>query len=167
MVYYTRSSRRELKAISSFILLGSLMTAIGTMLTADIVKRLNITPLILAPILWSVGTLFCITPTMINPESIVKYLKITGASAIGVNFGFTVFVILYFPLGDFITQILADFFVILIVYYAIKSQQFYENKDVSKDFFEAWAKPKRVTEEEVSISKEKKICLVSKGKVSR
>lgn len=168
LFFYTRSSRRELKGISSFILLGSILNTYGTLLAAEIVKRLNVIPLIFAPILLSIGTLLCIIPTTINPESILKYLKIAYPSTIGMYCIFIIYALIYnFPLGLIIANMIGTFLVILIVYNVIKSPELSEDKDEVTDFFEAWAKPKKVTEEEVTISKEKKICLVCKGKTSR
>jgi len=58
----------------------------------------------------------------------------------------------------------------LYVYFAlvkiIKSKKDLKKGEEILNIFGAFAKPQRVTEEEVSISKEKKICLVCKGKVS-
>jgi len=168
MLYYTRSSRSEIKAISSFILLGEMLIMVGSFLISDYIKRLNFIPLVIGPLLWSIGTLFCIAPTMIKSESIVKYLKITGTSTIGVNGVFTSFLLFYnYSLESVIGLIIANVLTLLILISIIKSHEVKGENGELKDFIEAWTKPKKVTEEEVSISKERKICLVCKNELSR
>ena len=48
----------------------------------------------------------------------------------------------------------------------LRSEEIPDDKEEMSDIMAVFLRPQKVTEEEVSISKEKKICLVCKGKVS-
>ncbi|GAI76416.1 unnamed protein product, partial [marine sediment metagenome] len=70
-------------------------------------------------------------------------------------------------------QIVLYLFMLLVVIFLeyqvikdIKSNKKQDKKEDMPNILEMFTKPQRVTEEEVSVSKEKKICLVCKGKIS-
>jgi len=172
LLLYTKWSRLEHKAVSAFMLLGSVLITIGVGFNSQPSKELNITPLIIAPIFFILGTTFCLAPTIINPKyftSGLKYWKIIGVGVIGLLCGveFIFIFYLFIPLYVVIVLVLLLFviFSLFFVFKSIKTQTISEDVEEIKDFLGAFTKPEKITEEEVSISKEKKICLVCKGKV--
>ena len=55
----------------------------------------------------------------------------------------------------------------MILLYIASSVYHFLPLAIDQDILKIFTKPQKLTEEEVSISKEKKICLVCKGKISR
>ena len=148
---------------------------IGLVLAFDTVRELNIIPLELSPILTIIGILITIYPMIVSPEHFSRspsFLLKVGV----VIFFLNLFFLMYFIIiGVIIEIMIINLIVALLLMYSIhrvrkltKSEAIIE-KDETKlhDLLGSFTRPQKVTEEEVSISKEKKICLVCKGKISR
>ncbi len=172
LLYYTKWSRLEFKAVSSLILLGSMLISYGASLTEEQVKQLNVIPLIISPVLVILGVFICLIPTIVNPNFFSKATKVwimIGALNIGILIIFEVYFILYeyqpFIVYAGILWILMTLFSVFYTLKTIKFQIKSEKEEVFKDFLRVITRHQTITEEEVSISKEKKICLVCKGKV--
>ena len=179
LLFYTKWSRLEFKAVSSLLLLGSLLIGLGSILISEPIKRQNIGPslLILTALIYLVGTLMAISPTLIDTkvftESLSKknYWILSGIIVLGFMIIIEIYFIIYeFPIDILIQTSVAVSMGAFSIFYTLKSMKIQiaeEKNNKTMQFLEAFTKPKKVTEEEVSISKEKKICLVCKGKVAR
>jgi len=173
MVKLTKGAQPEIRAVAIQILIGNFFIINGLVLSVDTVKELNIIPLELSPILSIIGILITISPMIVNPEHFSHspsfLLKI-----VVIIFFFNLSFLLYFVIiGVLIEIMIANLIIMLILMYSIyhvrkltKSGAIIE-KDETKlhDLLGTFTRPQKVTEEEVMISKEKKICLVCKGKV--
>lgn len=177
LLLYTKWSRLEFKAVTAFILLGIiLITFSGSLRVAIPSGRGNNIFLIIEPIAGICAFLSILTPTIIDPKkysNALKYWKNLGALIIGLQISF-VFIHIIFEFPVILTSsaifflILVSFFVLYTIY-SIKTQMRSERNPNAKeiDLIKIITKPQKVTEEEVSISKERKVCLVCKNKISR
>jgi hypothetical protein len=174
LLLYTKWSRLEFKAVSAFILLGDILITVSSAFNTPVLKAVNIIPTIIPPIFSIFGFIFCLLPTIVNSKYFTqgsKYWKIIGAVVIGLLSVVVVFGIFYLtdPFYYVMGSILL-LFVIFSLYYtlkSIKSEMDLEEKKEPIDVLEAFTRPKKVTEEEVTVSKEKRICVVCKGKLER
>ncbi len=173
LLLYTKWSRLELKAVSALILLGAILITVGTGFSLPTSEELNIIPLIIAPLFSIFGSVFILLPTIINSgyfTSGSKYWKIIGAVVIGLLCFVEFFVILYSDLFYFIINSVLLLFVIFSLFYTlkyIKLEISLEKRKEPVDILRAFTRPKKVTEEEIMVSKEKRICVVCKGKLER
>jgi hypothetical protein len=171
---YTKWSTLEFKAVSSFILFGSLFVLLGLSFLNHNIKSLNTIPLVIGPILVILGTSFCLAPTIINPKFFVQritYWKWYGIISFLIQCVLlSYFLLIKLPLSSIIIGILIILTTVFYNYYtisSIKAQELLGYKEEQKDILRAFTRPQLITEKEVTISKEKKICLVCKGKISR
>jgi hypothetical protein len=174
---YTRWSRIELKPIASLILLGGVLIYLAATLSRKSIKSYNVFPLILAPVYAIIGISILLSPLMVDPDYFLRTPRVwpfLGFLSIFLNFILLIYSWIY---GNYyyVLQTLFIILLVILVSYemlrAIRQQSLSEigseSKDEHPDVFSLFIKPQKVTEEEVSVSKEKKICLVCKGKVSR
>ncbi|MFX0136695.1 MAG: hypothetical protein ACFFDN_23870 [Candidatus Hodarchaeota archaeon] len=173
-VIYTRWSRLELKALTSFVFFGTVLIQYGIYLSVRIIKVLNVIPLIFAPIFYISGILLCLIPTVIDPNFFSRTIRlwlILGISTIIFNITWLVIFFVLRLSGTFliifIINTLATVFYVYLIIKSIKGEDSKKSREKQEEILLAFSRPKRITEEEVSISKEKKICLVCKGKLSR
>ncbi len=129
------------------------------------------TPILIFPALLIFGTFLCIAPTLFKPEFFsrnIKYWYLFSIILIGELGIILIYDVTFVGVIEYILVALVFLIsyvvecVILIRF--IKREEFlHVEGDIGvRGIF---TKPEKVTEEEVSISKEKKICLVCKGKV--
>ncbi|MEE9377743.1 MAG: hypothetical protein V3V33_06870 [Candidatus Lokiarchaeia archaeon] len=174
---YTKWSRLEFKAIASFLIFGFVLIGTGAVLGSAGSKILNVYPLILSPILLIMGSFIVIIPTIINPRIISRtffYWIFFGIIVIAwMVANIIISIIFSSDLSVIISNIISTIFSVVISYLIlrdIKSNIILEREKSKNlkhpDILEMFIKPTKFTEEEVSISKEKKICLVCKGKIS-
>jgi len=173
VVKYAKLSQAEFKGVSMFFLLGMALITLGSLLfTYSYIN--NIILLITVPILYIIAHILWIVPTVINPKYFsrsLQYCRVIGLFIIILWCFVDVFLILYgVPIvGIIIMMVFTILF--LYTYYTlvkiIKSKKDLKNGEETLNIFGAFTKPQKATEEEVTISKEKKICLVCKGKTSR
>jgi hypothetical protein len=175
-------SSKKLQLAAIFLIIGS---SFGNL---AIVIRIPIYVLGIHPsfplILILISGLFVFFPFFVNIETIKEYkLILLWIFLIVVEFFIiviSVYIIFHLPILFALELILCVplflIWCILAIYkiYKIATEKPSKYLDATKesvekrqDIIKAFVKPKRVTEEEVSFSKEKKICLVCKGKLER
>ena len=166
---YAKKSSPKLKIISSFFLFGFSLQLIGVALRNRGLKGINIFPIIIAPIFIILGVLVIISSTYINPINFARTIKYWVLVPV-LLLPWILFMIAImnnlsadYLISAFIVSTLSSILVILLLKDYIKSSVHSGQQDILGIF----VKPQKTTEEEVSISKEKKICLVCKGKVAR
>ena len=176
---YTRWSPLRFKAISSFLLFGLVLITLGNAFGWRSHKQLNFYPLIIGPILFILGSIVIILPILIDPKKIqivLPYWIFFGILTISILLVKIIIDFIFKMYIGFLIQSIIVFFYSLILFSLIindiKSEikSITEKKDIHKkhpSVLQTFSKPQKLTEEEVSISKEKKICLVCKGKVAR
>jgi hypothetical protein len=170
----TRWSPQEFKAISSFLYIGSIFLFFGATMDYPLVKEIESIPLVLPHILGIIGVLFIILPSYIKPIPLKRarvYWIVLGILVIAsVWFFFPLYITPSTKLTDVviisIVPTIPSILVIISIYNVLKEDRKEAVKE-STDIFRAISRPQKVTEEEVSVSKEKKICLVCKGKVRK
>ena len=168
-----KRSQRELRAATSFIIIGSYFMGLSIVYMSPWIMQLGATPILIFPTLFIFGNFMCIAPTLFKPEFFSRNIKYWYLFSI---FFIVVSVIaLIYPvtLSNVIELILVGL-VFLIIYVVecvilIRFIKREESLGVKGDIGVRgiFTKPEKVTEEEVSISKEKKICLVCKGIIAR
>ena len=178
-IFYKNSSA-EFQPIINFLLLGFIVILAGHIFDTTTLRYLNLVPSVIPPLLHILGVTIAMAPIFINPKILSRIH--------GYNFVFfSIFVISIFIIIisnfeiQFINPILVYIiiwgFVLFLIVFTIflmnnklrskRRREIEMSKGKKQDFLKIFVKPSRLTEEEVSISKEKKICLVCKGKVSR
>ena len=175
---YTKWSKLEIKAVSAFLALGFVFLHTGTLFSFMYTKKYNEVPLITAPLIYIIGCFLMVIPFFINPENLRKAMKV-WILVITIFLGNQViFILIAFfsggPIMDIINLITSGIFLIFLAYLYIKNilktARLKENENISEDkigVLSIFTKPQKVTEEEVSVAKEKKICLVCKNELSR
>lgn len=162
MLFATKFSSQEFRPISSFLLFVSVL-----ILTSMLIGSL------IGPILFILGNLIALIPLKINPRLFARskyYWNGFVISSIIFSCGYA---FLLFYLNNFyhlIAYLFISIFLIYSYFYVrkiTKSEQTFQRKKDLPDVLGAFVKPERITEEEVTISKEKKMCLVCKGKLTR
>lgn len=175
LLLYAKWSRYELKSISSLMLFGYFIIIIGTLLNNPAVRAANVIPLIISPVIFILGLLILIFPTLIDPSHFSR------ARIYWLLFGILIVIISWFLLFFMINVAIFAGYIILtflisiamatfMLYYSmriIKSQSITKSKYEHPNILRMFTKPQKLTEEEVSVAKEKKICLVCKGKLAR
>jgi hypothetical protein len=175
ILYFTKSAQPEFKAVSSLVCYGFFFILYSFGFCAPEFTQSIKLPLIIAPIICFMGAIICISPTLMKEQRIFK-LSLNRTLWLGLGLlsiiiqNVVVVFALYFQLspnfwaGAFLFEI---FFIILLIrilkYTRDPSDSF--KKKPSSDILSILTKPKKVTEEEVSISKERQTCLVCKGKL--
>ena len=137
---------------------------------SPMLMRLGDTPILIFPAFFIFGTFLCMSPTVFKPEFFSRNIKYWYLFSI-IYIGTTAINLIYMVVLNQIELILVA--LIFLIFYAVECLIFIrfikreESFGVEGDtgVRGIFTKPEKVTEEEVSISKEKKICLVCKGKV--
>jgi len=186
LIWFSKRSSREFQAVSSLMLVGLFLFFIGWAADASVIKESNIIHPNIPPILIIVGALVAISPTIINPEAFSK--SITNWTIFLVfNFILIVFVLMAavglnllatykLPFGfTILGWVICGLFIISIVYLIFRIiklikppkvlGQYTIDEKEKLEFLKGFTKRKKITEEEVALYKEKKICLVCKGKI--
>lgn len=173
-IYYIllmKWAKKELKGIIFFFIMGGLLVLQGYFIAVFQIKITNIAPLFIAPTLYIVATWFMSIPLVKEQDYFLKDLRFyigVGVLCISISF-YPLYIILignldllysFLGLITFITSMLVALFAIKY----IRSDLFSEGQK-EQDILGVLAKPQRVTEEEVSISKEKRTCLVCKNRL--
>ena len=169
LITLMKKSERELRAATSFILIGSWFIGMFMVLMSPTITQLGDKPILISPILFIFGTFLCMSPTIFKPEFFSRHIKywylfssiLIGGSLLIIIFIVT-FMIEYFIIGLAILLFIVVECVFLIRFIKREESLGFKSDIKVRGIF---TKPEKVTEEEVSISKEKKICLVCKGKV--
>ncbi|MHA2123229.1 MAG: hypothetical protein ACW990_18685, partial [Promethearchaeota archaeon] len=178
---FTRWAQVEFKAIGLFLFVSITLLLNGVILNYTPNKELISIPLFIDPLFIIIGIFVAMIPLLINPSRLpqtqIYWLGFSIFSIISfIGFIFMAFPILFTEL--FIFNIANELFILILLIYmnyrlikdvkslsvTLKTPEIRKEKP---DVFKAFTKPQNLTEEEDSISKEKKICLVCKGELSR
>ncbi len=170
---FTIWSHIELKAISSLLFFGVTLMAIALNLNSRDIKSLRILPLYISPIIYTIGALTAILPLVIDPEYFSRALKFW------ITFGILIitsilFMDLFYIIGGapLYNIIIVTFFLIVLMLFVLQvikniiTEINPEVKKKQKVDLSIFNRPPRITEAEISIHKERKICLVCKGKLA-
>lgn len=165
-------AKKELKAATSFIILGTLLIANSTIFTNPIIMMAGAMPSILLPLSLITGTILCVAPTFVNPKFFLRstsYWYVFCASVIGYSVFLLIVAIIFLPqyfiLGAFIMLIFYSLECAFFLKSVLKEERARTRKSV--DVIGVFTRPETITEEEVWVSKEKKICLVCKKEILR
>ena len=182
---YTKWSPPEFKAVSSFFLFSFLLFIYSLILALRAHKSLNWYSLALSPLLLILGCCIIIIPLIVKPKMITRAL-----------FYWVFFALLAIPLFVFIIIadvavflerrpvefnpiyiviiIVLDTFIYTLCYLIIKntrselaSRRLEKEPIIETKVLGIFTRPQKITEEEVTISYEKKICLICKGKLEK
>lgn len=173
-VYLMIRSKMEFRAISSIMLGGYILIGCGTVLYMTDVKTLNLIPLELAPILAILGQIIMLSPFLLNPlyfRNAQLYWTLIGSSVTILCFSIWIFFI--------IKQIPWVLNLAFLVFTMFTGITFYKSMTIIKssksitdgeegentNILSMFTRAKDITEEEITISKEKRICLVCKNKL--
>jgi len=177
LLYLTKYSPLEFKAIASLLLFGLTLIFIGMGLKYPAVRISVIIPSFIPPIFVIIGTLITISPVRFNPKTYKQtllYWILIGGSAVCIMVLFSIQIFLSgVPIYLNVVISLVTVIIIFMEYRIIKiikSQapgKFTAYKDDFQLNLSMFSRPQKITEEEVTVSKEKKICLVCKNKVFR
>jgi hypothetical protein len=174
LIRFTKWSKFEFKSISSLLMAGYILFAESFNLNSGWVRSYNVIPLYIPPIINMVGTGLMILPIVINPkyfEEAIRNWSILGIITVGFVVFIEVILIIYnFSIWLILVGGILVIACVLIFYRTINNIRIEKSQKKpveSVDVLSMFTKPKRLTEEEVSVAKEKKICLVCKGKVAR
>ncbi len=187
LIWLSLRSSEEFQIVSVILLIGFSLFWLGLILNSRVLRHLlKISPA-LAPLITIISSLFIISPIYINPEFLSKSRPFIHWSILGVFCGIWLWILLYFlfisilPFWFVIAALISIFPLTFMILYSInrvirilrteeksvKTEEKTEEKEDFQDFLRIFTKPRKLSEEEVSISKEKKICLVCKGKLER
>ncbi len=185
LFWLSTKARKELQAVSVFIIIGTNLSFFAAQLRATM-HILNLSPVI-PPILIIIGLLCIISPLFIDLDKILKKKPLFHWKALiiilGLLFILSIFLIIAPELPLYLKLYYAfqniTIYGLLIIFGIIqkhKKEQEYEthltthhlteNGEI-KYLFRGFTKPKQLTEEEVSVAKETRICLVCKNKLER
>jgi hypothetical protein len=168
--YFAKWSRIEFKSITLLIFISNILIFWGFFFGVYITKQFSVAPLEVGPILFIVGTILAILPLVVDPKILSRSIKfwlsiyipfmIFGIIILfyGVLIGYQITIL---PLGIIVITVISYLFFQIIG--DIKSGSLVDHAGGDVDVLEMFSRPQKITEEEVSISKEKKVCLVCKG----
>jgi len=162
-------AKKELKAATSFVILGSMLVTNSVIDIIPMMMMIGVIPSIVLPLSLITGAVLGMAPTILNPKLFLRstrYWYVFFASVIGYSVFLLIFSIIFIPEYSILS------FILLICYslecaFFLKSILKEERGSNSKkvDVSGVFTRPETITEEEVSVSKEKKVCLVCKGKI--
>jgi len=180
---YTKWSRPKFKAVSSFFLFGFLSFMFSLILALRAHKSLDWYSLMLSPLLLILGCIIIIIPATIKPKLITRalfYWVFFAILAIPlIVFIITVDIVIFLDKDPeefdplFILEIIVLATYIYTLFYLIIKNTRSElastlekkEKTMQTDVLGIFTRPQKITEEEVTVSKEKKVCLVCKSKI--
>ena len=179
---YLTMSVSEVQNMALFMLTGYVIIVIGAGFQLPESLATGLYPPELFPSLYIIGSIFMLLPLYIDAETFLKskpafFWGIFVVAAVSV---FSLALLFFFLTGVFtyLMGILVSIILLLLTLY-LYSKTLRLNKEEASftggikkgdgdlDILNVFARPKKVTEEEVFVSKERKICLVCKGKVAR
>ncbi len=180
--WFFKKSSPQFQAVSTLMMIGYILYLFGTIMDSSIVKQMNLTSPTYASFLIIIGAFISISPMIIKSELLSRSLMNW------IIFSFFILVILGFGMNLIIRYELPELFSVLIyiamvigfglwlfslnrIYRTLKPPKLMEKiekeQSDSPDFLKIFTRPKKLTEQEVTLYKEQKICLVCKNKVSK
>ncbi|MFX1274177.1 MAG: hypothetical protein ACFFBP_00595 [Promethearchaeota archaeon] len=171
----TKWSQKQLRAANSFIIVGSWFMGTYVGYISPVALSLGVISVLLFPIFINIGILISMAPTIFKPEFFsrkISYWYLFSIFIISMELLSLIYTIYMTTEITYIFSplILIIFFIIecsfLIRY--IKHEDTQGNKEIADiGIVSVFTRPDNITEEEISISKEKKICLTCKNKLGR
>jgi len=177
ILYYSlmlRNSSSSVKASMPMILTGFIFGMISLTLHDIDFKALEILPIELAPIALIAGSFFFIIPMILDPkylnkEAVFKITLLIFGIFLSLLAGFFLW---FVSLSSIAILFITSSIITLSIYWFSRSmklskkQRIAPAQEVSRDLSNLYSRPEKLTEEEIAISKEKKVCLVCKGGIS-
>jgi len=164
-------AKKELKAATSFVILGFVLISNPIMFTIPNTMMAGTLPSIVLPLSLITGAILNLAPTFVNPKFFLRSMSYWYVFCIGViGYGVLALVIQIISSPEYVFNVfLMLIFISVECAFFLKSFLKEEGASTKKsvDVIGVFTRPESITEEEVSVSKEKKICLVCKGKVGR
>lgn len=173
-------SQEEFKAAALFIIFGTILSLVSSALDIHNTKVINIAPQELTVFLTIVSTLFFILPLTLNPSIFKNTLRswiIFGFSSILFCVIAVIIGAIIFAMNGVESDVIIYGFIftviVIILFFRSRHILFEKEKRIKhpsglterKGFLNIFTKPQNLSEEEISVSKERKVCLVCKGKV--
>jgi len=183
---FTKWSRLEFKAVSSFFFFGFLLLMISLILALRAHKLLNFYPLFLSPLLLIAGCAIIILPTAVNPRALQKipltYWVIFTVLTIPF-FSFIVvidsIIMIIAPVAEFNIVFIYEILIFIVFIYVmvfltirnirseLRPERINAEKEDKLDILSIFTRPQNLTEEDISFYRENKICLVCKSQLTR
>lgn len=193
LIWFYQKSNPEFQVITLYLLIGMALIAIGGMFNWRRFQQLFEPHPVIGYPLTILGIFIIILPILMRPESFETKRDsriLSGWAFLLAIDGFMLSIMIMIFFGADLTKlspenqldairtislniVLGIIIIVFCIVQIVRIRHLGKRKITKKvfteekDFLKIFTRPQRVTEEEVSISKEKKVCLVCKGKVSR
>ncbi len=176
LVWFSKVSSKEFQAVSTLTMMGFILFLMGNLMDSNFLKRMNIFSPTVATYWMIAGAIVVISPTFINPNLLSKpianwailsiFLTAILIQLITIMIGISI--LPFFQMWLWISIMIDSGVLIYSITRLIKltkpPEVLKKGDDDKKELLKIFTKPSRITEEEVAVHKEKKICLVCKGK---
>ncbi|MFX0101065.1 MAG: hypothetical protein ACFFCS_15935 [Candidatus Hodarchaeota archaeon] len=166
--YSSRTARLEYKTIISFLITSEVLIGYGYVYSGKVAKILSLAPLYLSPLLLFLGSVVAMIPMRVDILSFKKVSRyrmiINILMAVYIIISILQLIIVEAPIIYIITTGIFTTFMIIAQTGTVRPET---SKESELAFLGMFNKPQKLTEEEISVSKEKQICLVCKGEISR
>ncbi|MFX0099264.1 MAG: hypothetical protein ACFFCS_06745 [Candidatus Hodarchaeota archaeon] len=179
LFYLAQKSRRDFKPVIAIILIGSIIFLAGNALDTTVLVNIMSVPNVVIALITTIGVVVAYSPLLIDPRHFSRALKYWYIASIILVITVPIAVIIISNVelieGDLHPAIsmVAFYSIVIIMVYSIyrmvkviKEDKVPSKKDQIQDFLKAFVRPKHMSDEEISVSKEKHICLVCKGSIS-
>lgn len=172
ILYFIKKSPNDLKSIAFFIYGSGTLITLGMILTNPLFKSLDIVPIFTGSIIFIIACLLCIFPLIVDPKLLAQSMSyyISSVVILALAMALLLPIILFssLPISNKIFTIITNSVSLIVIFrsYSLIKSVFKATLEEDKAL-SIFIRPQKVTEEEVSISKEKKICLVCKGLLGR
>jgi len=177
IIIMTRRSRVEFKAVGAFLIAALVMNSLSIRLLSLPFKELNLLPLFLPQLFLITGWILGMIPFLIKSSRLERAKDYWIANIILILIYLTFIFILYLLVGEFIKLLTLTIYFIISIYAGFDTLKSLKPASLVKDspelqrdtqsVLEPFVRPQKITEEEVSISKEKRVCLVCKANLER
>lgn len=179
LLWFAKESTEELHALSLILITGLIFIIIGTILDSGPIKDLNLISPTIPAIFIIIGAVLSSSNFSVQHKKLLITILI---SLIGLLFSIlliSIYLLLQYQLSDIFTVILWIIIITSITfkfYLALRLAKLIHYGDIvkiedypkeKKNLLGAFTKRRAITEEEVSISKEKKVCIVCKKTLAR
>jgi len=175
LIRLVQNASNVFQSLALFLIIGFSLSLNSTLLDQPSFRELGFFPIELTRVIQIISMVFIILPAFIDIEKI----KTTNPNKLYFTFflinvfGYVMSIISISIIG--LVTVLGLLFnivgtIVIVLQYKKRKTSIHNISDQEsnqQDILHAFSRPKKITEEEVSISKEKKICLVCKGKDSR
>jgi hypothetical protein len=169
LIYITEKSKTNFQIVSVYVAIGLVLIYLGVILYFDEIRELSIFFPAFPAFIMILGSVVAISPALMNPIFFSKKY-FNWALMVVVNISITIFCIFLavvynaFQLLSIII-IYVTFTVYPIIKISKRTKLSRKPETEAKALLGVFVRPQKVTEEEISISKEKRICLVCKNKL--